>query len=402
MYLLFQFDILIFEMLCVGTPKEREAAHVKNVTLLIKPASSLCNLRCRYCFYADVSDNRAVKSMGVMSHETAGELIEAAFAAADSHGTIGFAFQGGEPTMAGLDFFRDFTAMVSARRPLDRQVSYSLQTNGMVLDGEWAHFLKENNFLVGISVDGYRELHDYYRVDPQGKGTYGRAVKSLALLQKYGVETNLLCVVTGQCAKHPQKAYASLKKLGVRYLQFIPCLDPLEAGRGHAAYSLTPKLYGDFLCGLFDLWYRDWAEGHYISVRLFDDYVHLAMGEPPSTCATSGGCGSYFVVEGDGSIYPCDFYVLDGWRMGDVHTDSLEKLANAEIASEFLRQGRRRPSRCESCRWVSLCQGGCRRDWRIGAEETENYYCESFRRFFEYAAERLNGIARQERRNRMR
>ena len=137
-----------------------------------------------------------------------------------------------------------------------------------------------------------------------------------------------------------------MKKLGVRYLQFIPCLDPLEEQRGRAVYSLTPKLYGDFLCGLFDQWYRDWAEGHYTSVRLFDDYVHLAMGEPASTCAASGGCGSYFVVEADGGVYPCDFYVLDRWRMGDVHTDSLKQLANDETASEFLRQGRLRPCRC--------------------------------------------------------
>ena len=220
---------------------------MKNVNLLIKPASSLCNLRCRYCFYADVSDNREVKSMGVMSRETAGALIKAAFAAADEHGAVSFAFQGGEPTVAGLDFFRDFVAMVSAFRPLDRQVSYALQTNGMALNEEWTHFLKENQFLVGLSVDGYRELHDHYRVDTKGEGTYGRVAKALALLQKFEVETNLLCVVTGQCAKHPQKTYASMKKLGVRYLQFIPCLDPLEEQRGRAVYSLTPKLYGDFL-----------------------------------------------------------------------------------------------------------------------------------------------------------
>lgn len=375
---------------------------MKNVNLLIKPASSLCNLRCRYCFYADVSDNREVKSMGVMSRETAGALIEAAFAAADEHGAVSFAFQGGEPTVAGLDFFRDFVAMVSAFRPLDRQVSYALQTNGMALNEEWTHFLKENQFLVGLSVDGYRELHDHYRVDTKGDGTYGRVAKALALLQKFEVETNLLCVVTGQCAKHPQKTYASMKKLGVRYLQFIPCLDPLEEQRGRAVYSLTPKLYGDFLCGLFDQWYRDWAEGHYTSVRLFDDYVHLAMGEPASTCAASGGCGSYFVLEADGGVYPCDFYVLDRWRMGDVHTDSLKQLANDETASEFLRQGRLRPSRCASCRWVPLCNGGCRRDWTGGADDTENYYCESFRRFFEYAADRIGEIAWQERRSRMR
>ncbi|EJW98913.1 anaerobic sulfatase-maturating enzyme, partial [gut metagenome] len=251
------------------------------------------------------------------------------------------------------------------------------------------------DFLVGVSVDGYRDLHDYNRVDAAKKGSYSRVVKTVKLLQQKGVDVNLLCVVTGLCARHPQKVYAGLKKLG-GYLQFIPCLDPLEEERGSAPYSLTPEAYGDFLCGLFDEWFRDWEKGQYISVRLFDDYVHLALGEPAGTCATSGGCGSYFVVEGDGSIYPCDFYVLDPWRMGTVQEQSLQEMANGETARRFLKEGSQRPAECANCQWLRLCNGGCRRDWIWEADGTHNYYCGAFQKLFEHAASRIQHIARCE------
>lgn len=134
-------------------------------------------------------------------------------------------------------------------------------------------------------------------------------------MQKHDVEVNLLCVVNRAVARSPQKVYASLKKLGVRHLQFIACLDPIEGERGAQPWALTPEAYGKFLCGLFDVYYRDWVNGDYTSVRLFDDYIHMAMGMPAGTCATSGSCGAYFVVEGDGTVYPCDFYCLDEWEM---------------------------------------------------------------------------------------
>lgn len=370
---------------------------MKMVNLLIKPASSLCNLRCRYCFYADIADIREVDSYGVMTRDTAKVLIDRAFEAVEPGGIVNFMFQGGEPTVAGLDFFKEFTTMVTARRPAGVTARFAIQTNGMVINEEWADLFKKYDFLVGVSVDGYRELHDFNRVDPAKKGSYSRVVKTVQLLQQKGVAVNLLCVVTGLCARHPQKVYAGLKKLGVGYLQFIPCLDPLEEERGTAPYSLTPEVYGKFLCALFDDWFRDWEKGQYTSVRLFDDYVHLAMGEPAGTCATSGGCGSYFVVEGDGSIYPCDFYVLDSWRMGNLHDTGLKELAATDTARRFLREGAMRPAECSSCQWLPVCNGGCRRDWEWTEDgHTHNYYCPAFKMFFEHTASRLAHIARCE------
>lgn len=289
---------------------------MRNVNLLIKPASSLCNLRCRYCFYADEAKNRACPSMGIMREETVELLLREAYRCVEERGAVSFAFQGGEPTLAGLDFFRRFVERARALRPPRVEISFSIQTNGTLLDEEWAAFFRQEDFLVGISLDGFPEAHNSHRVDAEGKGTWNRAVRNLALLKKHRVKVNALCVVTGQCARSPQQAYQNLKKLGFDFLQFIACLDPIGEARGGQPWSLEPEAYGRFLCRLFDLWYRDWESGQYHSIRLFDDQIRLLLGDSGSTCATCGQCGAYFVVEGDGSVYPCDFFALDEWRLG--------------------------------------------------------------------------------------
>ena len=369
------------------------------VNFLVKPASSLCNMRCRYCFYEDEAANRAQASMGVMSAQTAELLIRQALETVDFNGQISFAFQGGEPTVAGLGFFQNFVETVRRLNTRRIPVSYSIQTNGLALDGEWAEFLAKNRFLVGLSLDGDKAIHDEFRVDAAGKGTWARVQKNLALLQKAGVECNLLCVVTRRCAKSAVRVYHALQKTGIRYLQFIPCLDPLGEPRGQRPWSLTPEDYGAFLCALFDEWHRDWAAGRYTSVRLFDDYVHLAMGLPAGTCATSGSCGAYFVVEADGGVYPCDFYVLDQWKLGDLHETPLAAMGKSERAKRFLADGLEHPAPCAACRWQSLCFGGCKRDWTTDAEGLkQNYYCSSFQRFFAHAEPRLRRIADAERR----
>ena len=366
---------------------------MKQLTFLVKPASSLCGLRCRYCFYEDVAQCRETQSMGIMSHETAEHLLRAAAQAAESGDVIQITFQGGEPTLAGLDFFRDFVAMEGELIPSGVTVHHSIQTNGMAVTAEWAEFFQTNRFLVGLSLDGARDIHDALRVDPQGKGTWNRAVAALHELDKAGVETNLLCVVTGPMARSPQKVYQSLNKLGNHPLQFIPCLDPLEAPRGSMPYSLSPQRYGHFLCGLFDCWYRDWQAGRYVSIRLFDDYLRILAGRPPSTCAASGACGSYLVVEGDGSLYPCDFFVLDEWYLGNINETGVTQAMNSPRSQEFLARGRTRPEGCAQCPYLAICRGGCPRDWTAFGPQGENYYCPAFRQFFDYALPRLRQAA---------
>lgn len=359
------------------------------INFLIKPASSLCNLRCRYCFYADEARNRQQASLGVMSAQTAELLLKEAFRAVDSKGSVSFAFQGGEPTVAGLDFFRAFTACAKGLKPSGVGISFSIQTNGTLLDENWVRFFRDEGFLVGVSLDGFPDLHNAHRIDAEGKGSWNRAVRSAALLQKTGVAVNALCVVTAQCARSPQRAYETLKKLGFDYIQFIACLDPIGEERGGRPWSLKPEAYGRFLCQLFDLWYRDWENGDYHSVRLFDDYIHQLLGEGGSTCATCGNCGACFVVEADGSVYPCDFFALDEWRLGKFGEQSLEEMAASETGRRFLSWGREKPPECAACPWKSLCNGGCKNDWTQG----RNYYCEAFRMMFEHAYERMRVIA---------
>lgn len=363
---------------------------MRSVTFLIKPASSLCDMRCRYCFYHDISNIREVKSMGIMSGNTAEAVIRSGFEAVEPGGFVQFTFQGGEPTLAGLDFFRGFVALEEKYRPWGMQVGYSIQTNGMQLDEEWVHFLKKHDFLVGLSIDGNQAIHDSYRVDASGIGTWQQVTSALALLDTYGVETNLLCVVSAAVAKNPQKVYSSLRKLGNHPLQFIPCLDPMESERGKEHYSLKPDAYGRFLCSLFDCWYRDWKRGNYLSIRTFDDYLRILMRMLPSNCAASGSCGSYLVVEGDGSLYPCDFYVLDEWRLGNIHEMTVEEATCCATSRKFLEEGAVCPESCKACPYLPLCRGGCKRDW---TQRRRNYYCTSFRTFFDYSLPRLQEMA---------
>ena len=368
---------------------------LSQLSFLIKPASSLCNLRCRYCFYEDESENRNQKCYGIMSAETTDRLIASAVDATCDGAMISVGFQGGEPTVAGLDYFRHF--IEEEKKYPNRRFTHSIQTNGYALDESWASFLAQNNFLVGISVDGYKDLHDLHRLTPSGEGSFDRIAYNLELLKKHKVEFNALCVVTRQCTERPHRVYNRLKAMGFEYLQFIACLDPIGAERGKQSYSLNPEDYGRFLCATFDDWYKDWKEGHFTSVRQFDDYIHILTGVLPSSCAALGKCGSYLVVEADGSLYPCDFYVLDEWNIGKIGEVSVLQAINSEKAKSFRSDSGRLPEQCKTCSWLPICHGGCKKDISLNyAGKPENYFCPAYRFFFEYASERLMEVARAE------
>lgn len=369
---------------------------MKYLNLLVKPASSLCNLKCKYCFYEDEASNRTLHSMGIMREDLAETLIMQAVEAAGPDGTINFAFQGGEPTMAGLAFFEHFAGMVHAYQTSGVNVTFSIQTNGTLITDEWARFLKRERFLVGLSLDGFRDTHDAHRVDANGHGTWRKVLTAKGLLEKHGVDYNALCVVTKHCAAHPERAYNTLKQLGFRYIQFIACLDPIGHKRGCEPWSLAPDAYGRFLCRVFDLWYQDWISGNYHSVRLFEDYVHILLGDGASACSTCGKCGAYLVIEADGSGYPCDFYALDDWKIGMIHQTTLEQMHNSIIAAEFLQSGVKKPEECASCPYGRICNGGCKNDWFVDDNGTHNYYCPAFRMFLDYAFPRIHQIATAE------
>ena len=223
--------------------------------MLIKPASGNCNLRCKYCFYHSLTENRSVPSYGMMSLVLLEELVQKSLQYAEMSCT--FAFQGGEPTLVGLDFYRKLIEYQNKYNTKNIQIINAIQTNGVVINDSWAEFLAENKFLVGISLDGTRNIHDMNRVDSMNSGSFTRAMNAIELFNKHQVEYNILTVVNAITSRHAVKIYNFFKKQGFKYLQFIPCLDPLNEAPGKHPYSLTPEKYGCFLKTLFDLWYED-------------------------------------------------------------------------------------------------------------------------------------------------
>lgn len=364
------------------------------LSIMIKPASSSCNLRCTYCFYADEAQSRSVPNYGLMSGDTSRILIEKAMGAAS--GSVAFLFQGGEPTLAGLDFFRSFLRDAEVRRPRDLSVHYAIQTNGTLLDEDWCRFLAENHILVGLSLDGSRDCHDRFRRDGLDKGTFDRVLRAARMLEKAGAEYNVLTVVTGYLARHIQSAFSFFCKNNFRYQQYIPCLDPLEGRRGGQDWSLTPERYEAFLKRLFDLWYRELEQGRYWSVRYFDNLLQMLRGRPPEQCSLCGVCSPQYLVEADGSVYPCDFYGLDRYRLGNVTADSWEDLDRTREQTGFIAQSMPVPEKCGQCRWYPLCRNGCRRDRLPAADGGPglNYYCPAYAGFFDYALPRLQKAAR--------
>lgn len=367
---------------------------MKYVHLLIKPASGLCNLNCTYCFYHDIMEKRDRSSYGFMADSTLEEVIKKGIAYAERECTI--AFQGGEPTLTGLEFYEKAVAFQKKHNPKGIPVHNAIQTNGLGLDEAWADFFRENHFLVGISLDGIEDTHDHNRLDPRGEGTFAWVMETIQLFERRHVDYNILTVVNRQTAKKVNRIYHFYKENHLEYLQFIPCLDPLGEEPGKRDYSLTPKEYGLFLNRLFDLWYQDLKNGKPVSIRQFENYIEMMLGYPPEACGMSGVCGYQHVVEADGSVYPCDFYVLDPYRLGNLLETDLEEINRRRKELGFVEESMAVAPKCKGCRFFPLCRGGCRRH-RPVAEDGKlglNYFCESYEMFFAYAEKRMNELAR--------
>ncbi len=352
--------------------------------LLIKPSSDKCNMRCRYCFYADIAATHSRK-LGFMTENTAQELIKKAFAETEKQVT--FIFQGGEPTLIGLQFYKYFVNTAEKYNTDKIKVHFAIQTNGYALDENWAEFFRENKFLVGLSVDGNKDLHDLYRLDAEGKGTFSRVSKCADMLKKHNVDFNILTVVTNPLARRAEAVYNFYKKQGFRYLQFIPCLNPIEKMNEKYDYTLSPERFGEFLCRIFDLWVRDIKTGDAPSIRQFDNYILMLKGILPESCGLLGVCSEQNVIESDGSVYPCDFYVLDSLRLGNINESSFSEINEKRRELGFIEQSKTVSDKCKGCEIYPICRGGCRRYrepfYPDGAGD--NIFCESYKRFFEHA-----------------
>lgn len=365
------------------------------LSILIKPVSGSCNMNCSYCFYTDEMQNRQTVCTEKMSIHTMHTLIDKAFEWADSECT--FAFQGGEPTLAGLPFYEAFTDYVASHpNPKNIHIHYAFQTNGLLIDQKWAEWFSRHHVLVGISLDGPKSIHDRYRKDHQGNGTFDRVMAAVRLLKQYKADYNILCVVHSASAYKARKIYSFYRKNDMNYHQYIECLDPLEDIRGKNEYSLTPGCYEIFLKDLFDIWYDDMISGHYVYNRYFENLMMILLGQTPESCNMRGFCGPQWVIEADGSVYPCDFYVLDPWKLGNILNDSFEHMESIRRQSGFIEQSRPVPEECRKCRWLMLCRNGCRRNRGLNGNHIDgkNYFCSAYKHFLEYAFPRLMTLYR--------
>jgi len=364
-------------------------------SLLIKPASPDCNLSCDYCFYLEKAELFDSKNTHRMTGTVLKELVRQAMQQAGRE--INFIWQGGEPTLMGPNFFKKAVEL-QQRFGRDQTVGNGLQTNGLLIDDTWAQFLRSYQWLVGLSLDGPQHVHDHYRKNRRGKGSWERVVDSAKRLLDAEVAVNALVVVTDYSVRFAREIYEYHKNLGLNHMQFIPCV---EADRDDPSsvspFSVSSEPYGHFLCQLFDLWMDDFTGlTPTTSIRFFDSLLYRYLGLPAPECTLLPECGNYVVVEHNGEVFSCDFFVQDEWRLGNVMELKLSDMLNAEKQWQFGRRKAHLPEACGHCRWLGYCTGGCPKDRLPGqGEDKPNHLCSAYKTFFEYSDERFRGLAEE-------
>lgn len=260
----------------------------------------------------------------------------------------------------------------------------------------WCRFFAENHFLVGLSIDGTKEVHDAYRHDRQGGNTYDRIVRAAEMMDHYGVDYNILTVVHQKTAEHVDDIYREYRKKGWRYQQYIACLDPLGEGHQKTEYAISPEQYGKFLIKLFDLWYRDWKKNRQPFIRQFENYISMLLGYPPEACDQRGTCGIQYVVEADGGVYPCDFYMLDEDCLGNFNDNTMAELDERRRKAGFVERSQKLDPECRECPYYALCRGGCQRhrDFMENTGYYRNYFCDGYKLFFEQCGDKMVEIAK--------
>ena len=365
------------------------------ISVMIKPSSGMCNMSCDYCFYRDETQKRSQESYGFMSEKTLKNVIRKTMLRAE--GMISYAFQGGEPTLRGLAFFQKVVEYQNQYNKNKIQVHNALQTNGLLIDEDWCRFLKENHFLVGVSLDGTKEIHDTYRhTRKEGGPTFDLVCSAIRLMESYGVDFNILTVVNQAAAENIQEIYSFYRQKKWNYQQYIACLDPLDEPHGQNEYSLPPEQYGQFLIRLFRLWYKDWKKGRQPYIRQFENYIGILLGHFPEACDQRGTCSIQNVVEADGSVYPCDFYMLNDYCLGNFNENRLDEIDARRKEIGFLERSLKLDPDCKHCAYYRLCRGGCQRnrDWAPEIQAYQNYFCQSYRMFFDACLNEMEEIAR--------
>ncbi|NOZ60785.1 MAG: anaerobic sulfatase maturase [Calditrichaeota bacterium] len=361
--------------------------------ILIKPAGPDCNLRCEYCFYLQKGEMFGGHRQHRMSDEVLEELVRQMMS--QTSDTAVFNWQGGEPTLMGLEFFEK---AIEFQKKYGRQqaVGNTIQTNGTLIDENWAQFLREYKFLIGLSLDGPEHVHDHYRKTGIGKGTFAKVINSAKLLLDAGCEVNALSVVNDYSVNFPEEIFNFLRDIGLNYMQFIPAIEPHAIDpKKVAPFTVPPKKYGEFLCVIFDLWMNSFVDGMpTTSVRFFESALYSYVDLNPPECSLMPECGVYVVVEHNGDVYSCDFFVDPQWKLGNIMQHSLTEMLNSPRQTEFGRLKKNLTNECKNCPWLRHCWGGCTKN-RLNNPENQNldYLCSAYKTFFSYADDRLKKMA---------
>ncbi len=342
------------------------------VHIMIKPVSSKCNLKCKYCFFVDEAKNREIECTGIIDAKTTENIIKSVFKFV--HDGITFSFQGGEPTLVGLQYYVDFVKKVNELNTQKTPVTYSIQTNGTLIDKSWCQFFKDNHFMVGISLDGYKDTN-IYRVTKDNKESFDSVINAINLCKEFNLDFSVLCVVTKLVGKNIQQVYEFLKGIGVKSMQFIPYISPIKDNGDE--FEMTKDEYEAYFGTIFDLYLRDKENRQDINIRDLNNYIRLAYGQKAEQCGMNGLCSRQFVVEANGDVYPCDFYCLDEYRLGNINNDGFSSLCYSKKAMEFIKESFVFPEECKTCEVLNECRcGGCKR------LKMREKYCEVYKKKF--------------------
>ncbi len=382
--------------------------------VMVKPIGPACNLDCRYCFYLEKARLFAGEHSPRISDAALESFVQQYIAALPDAPEINFAWQGGEPTLMGLDFFRKVVAL-QKQHSGGKKITNAFQTNATLLDDEWCAFLAANQFLTGVSLDGPRELHDAYRLDKQGRSTFETVIAAVERLKRHGAPFNTLTVVNRINSKQPLKVYRFLKELGSTFHQYIPIVErvanpaaqalglplatPPSAGAEDIAvteWSVRPGDYGKFLIAIFDAWVRQ--DVGKIFVQLFDAALAAWVGQSGTVCVYAEECGNAIILEHNGEVYACDHFVYPQYLLGNLKDTPLTELAWSAAQERFGRNKQALlPTYCRKCGFLFACNGECPKHRFAKTPDGEpglNYLCPGLKKFFQYATPKLDAMAR--------
>ena len=367
--------------------------------VMLKPAGSLCNLRCRYCYYLEKANLYGHSAGHIISDALLEKFIKE-YIEAQTTPEVLFTWHGGETLMRPVSFYRRALEL-EKKYAKGRRISNSIQTNGTLLNDEWCEFFRENDFLVGVSIDGPREFHDEYRRTATGRPTFHKVMQGINLLNKHGVEWNALAVVNDFNADYPLEFYRFFKDIHCRYIQFTPIVERIvhrddgltlapgmQEGGEVTDFSVTPEQWGNFICTIFDEWVKQ-DVGQYF-IQLFDATLANWVGVVPGVCTLAEECGHAGVMEFNGDVYSCDHFVYHEHRLGNLHDHTIIEMMYSDRQREFAKMKRQLlPRQCKECPFRFACHGECPKNRfthdRYG-EPGLNYLCEGYRRFFSHVA----------------